>query len=76
MVGKWIAPWPGERVVAVVAAIEGDHLVCATIDGFRFEVPLVEAHKLIVGPTRAAVYGIMNGHGGGYMGPRRPQVAA
>ena len=45
MLGLWIRPWPGERVVAQIVAVSGDMLECRSPGGAQFQVEMVDVRS-------------------------------
>lgn len=47
MLGKWILPWRGEKLVAHIAALEGAWIRCQCLNGDRFLILAKDAAKLV-----------------------------
>lgn len=63
MIGFWIRPWPGEKLVGEVVALSGEHLICRAPGGVEFLVFLEDVRngKIAAYKSRFALYGASAG---------------
>ena len=48
MVGSWVRPWRGERIVGMVVAVSGEELICRAPGGFEFRIRLEDLKDMEV----------------------------
>lgn len=61
MVGQFVRPWAGEKLIGEVIVVEGDFLHCRSLGGFEFWVALEDVRS---GKARA-YHSLAAVHGGG-----------